>query len=80
MIQYPEFKPAEVLKHEQMSTGIPPLDRLLAGGLVVGMTHLFCGDSQINEHLLRFAAEAQLPSFEGQLESPTIIVHSCSRI
>jgi len=41
MIHYPELKTTEVLKHEQMSRGISSVDRLLAGGLDVGVTHHF---------------------------------------
>jgi len=58
-----------------MSICIAPIERSLGDSLEVGMTHLFYGDSQINEDLVRFAVEAQLPR-KGELESPTIIIHS----
>jgi hypothetical protein len=76
MIQCPEFKTAEVLSHEQMSRGISSLDGLLAGGLEVGLTHRFYVGSQINQGLLGFAVQAQLPPSKGGLESPAIIIHS----
>jgi hypothetical protein len=68
LFQYPEFRTAEVLSHEQMSTGIPAQDWVLAG-FEVAMTHLFYGDSQVNEELLRFAVEARLPHLRMTLSA-----------
>jgi hypothetical protein len=53
---------------------------LLAGGLEDGLTHLFYVGSQINEGLLGFAVQAQLPPRKGDLESPVIVIHSNNAI
>lgn len=59
-----------------LPTGIKPLNSLLNGGLELGLTYLFYGDSVIRDILLRIAVHAQLTPERGGRRTPTIIIDS----
>ncbi|MFW9887471.1 MAG: hypothetical protein ACFFER_04775 [Candidatus Thorarchaeota archaeon] len=71
------FRPADELPSRTLvHTGNETLDRLLGGGLELGMCHLFYGDRILHDDLLRMAVAAQLPRAKGGLGSPSIFIDS----
>jgi hypothetical protein len=60
-----------------LPTGISPLDKLLDGGLELGLTYLIYGDRTIREKLLRLAVHSQVPS---DLKGPVIMIDSMNML
>jgi RecA/RadA recombinase len=74
------FNTADRLRRRGISSGIVSIDKLLGGGLEMGLLHLFYGARGLNDDLLRFAVHAQLPEDKGGANSPTIIIDSANII
>ncbi|MEM2142083.1 MAG: hypothetical protein QXS20_02595 [Candidatus Thorarchaeota archaeon] len=74
--QLSEFTTADTIRRQIVKTGTEALDDLLGGGLEVGLTYLFYGDSQLHDDLLRIAVSVQRPQQEGGLQSPTVVIDS----
>lgn len=65
------FRTADSLESKTVTTGADRLDRLLGGGLEVGLMHRFYGSKLLRDDLLRFAVQCQLPEEEGALTART---------
>ena len=52
------------------------MDKVLDGGLELGLMHLLYGDRIFERDLLRMAVHAQLPAEQGGRPSPSIIIDS----
>jgi hypothetical protein len=68
----------ELTKRTLLTTGDETLDKLLGGGLELGMCHLFYGDRILHDDLLRMAVAAQIPRAKGGLGSPSIFIDSAN--
>jgi hypothetical protein len=66
------FHTADTLESKTVTTGSEHLDKLLGGGLEVGLMHLFYGDKILREDILRIAVSAQLPESRGGLDGSTL--------
>ncbi|MHA2118288.1 MAG: hypothetical protein ACW98J_05155 [Candidatus Thorarchaeota archaeon] len=76
----PGFFTADMLERQRMSSGYVSIDKLLGGGIEMGLTHLFYGVRSLHDDLLRFAVQAQLPKDKGGADSPAIIIDSANII
>ncbi len=74
------FSTADRIRRRGISSGIVSIDKLLGGGLEMGLLHLFYGARSLNDDLLRFAVHAQLPEEKGGANSPTIVIDSANII
>jgi RecA/RadA recombinase len=74
------FSTADRIRRRGISSGIVSIDKLLGGGLEMGLLHLFYGARSLNDDLLRFAVHAQLPEGKGGADSPTIVIDSANII
>jgi len=74
------FSTADRIQRRGISSGIVSIDKLLGGGLEMGLLHLFYGARGLNDDLLRFAVHAQLPEDKGGANSPTIVIDSANII
>ncbi|MHA2602608.1 MAG: hypothetical protein AM324_010805 [Candidatus Thorarchaeota archaeon SMTZ1-83] len=74
------FSTADRIRRRGISSGIVSIDKLLGGGLEMGLLHLFYGARGLNDDLLRFAVHAQLPEDQGGANSPTIVIDSANII
>ncbi|MBD3406488.1 MAG: hypothetical protein GF411_10280 [Candidatus Lokiarchaeota archaeon] len=72
------FTTADQVIRRIVSTGTKEIDDLLRGGLELGLTHLFFGNRDLHEDILRLAVHIQLPQKQGGLNSPAIIVDSAN--
>jgi RecA/RadA recombinase len=64
----------KMTKREILQSGVRPLDRLLGGGLEMGLTYLFYGSRSIRECLHRIAVHAQLPLEKGGMDLSSILI------
>ena len=67
------FVTADSITREILSSGVAELDRVLHGGLELGLAHLLYGDSCLQDDLLKLAAQA-VPN------GPVIIIDSANMI
>ncbi|MFX1603260.1 MAG: hypothetical protein ACFFCK_07215 [Promethearchaeota archaeon] len=74
------FSTADRIRRRGISSGIVSIDKLLGGGLEMGLLHLFYGARSLNDDLLRFAVHAQLLEDQGGANSPTIVIDSANII
>ncbi|MFQ5833616.1 MAG: hypothetical protein ACE5H4_12990 [Candidatus Thorarchaeota archaeon] len=74
----PGFYTADMVERRRISSGIHSVDSLLGGGLEMGLVHLFYGARLLNDDLLRFAVQAQLPEDREGANSPTIMIDSAN--
>jgi RecA/RadA recombinase len=70
------FHTADTLESMTVTTGSEHLNKLLGGGLEVGLMHLFYSDKILREDILRIAVSAQLPGVRGGLDGSVIMIDS----
>ncbi len=76
----PEFRTADELLHESVSTGVREIDDLLGGGLEFGQMYLFYGHRSMHDDVQRMAVHMQLAPKRGGCGRPTIIIDSANII
>ncbi|TXT57334.1 MAG: hypothetical protein BAJATHORv1_10033 [Candidatus Thorarchaeota archaeon] len=72
------FSTADQITRQIVSSGTKEIDILLDGGLELGFTHLFFGQRNLHEDILKMAVHIQLPKNRGGLGSPVIIIDSAN--
>lgn len=76
----PGFHTADEMIRTRFATGITSIDELIGGGIEGGLMHLFYGDRSLHNDILKIAVQAQLPTKQKGINSPSIIIDSANMI